>query len=118
MKPEDVILIIQRIAELVSPTAKEVWAIYYRQTMIAAIEELFWGVVLIVGSGTGIKILAKRIRAVCAKNEPWSDPIGEWIAVIVLVIFIAIGCGILTQGVQDFANPAYGTIWRLLRIGK
>ena len=119
MRPDDIIAALERLAELLNPSAQAVWRLAYRQTLIDACTSLGSGIVLLcvsVVSLTSLNRWYRRAKAEDEKRHSYDQIDFAFFNLLGLFALSLVGIFALTQaigGLQKLANPEYVTLLRL-----
>lgn len=120
MSPEDVVVLLSKIGEMLSPTAKQAWDIVYAQVLLLSRVYVVIGIVMILSGIAGGIPLAIWLRRLIAFNEKVPSyeeelTVGQWFGVFGCGIVSIIGVGLFIEGLMRQYNPAWYTIKLLMQ---
>lgn len=118
MNPDDIVGIVERIAELLTPGVQRAWEIAVRQANAQAIAYLVWAVVGIIVAVVAAIFLVRVCRVLRREKSAFYDGIGmemaaTGLAVLVFAVLLVAGCN-LNNAILYLVNPEYQAIRILL----
>jgi len=116
---DEIIKLLERLSELLSPTAQRVWQMTRHQVLVDAWGSIAWGILLLGIVGTGTYLLLYFYRKAEAENddryydkEPY---IMGSVALGVISLFVVPGgCALLWGGIRVLLNPDFFVMMQLL----
>lgn len=111
MTPDDIVKLLERMGELLQPTARQVWDVYMRQAATEGVVWLVVGSILFLGGlALGIIGTYKNSRI---QYHDGSDWLWLWLPSIFLILVSLIA---IPSSIMEITNPAYYAIRKLLEI--
>ena len=118
MNPSDIVGIVERIAELLTPGAQRAWEIAVRQVSAQAIAYLAWAIVGIVGTVIAVVWAVRVYRKMMAETNERYDSMGRELAMtglgILAIVALIIAGTNLNNAILYLVNPEYQAIRILL----
>ena len=120
MNPNDIVGIVERIAELLTPGAQQAWDIAVRQARAQSIAYLVWSIICTAGAILAVILLKKVFRKMSDPTSVWgggdgSEAVGTTLGLIVAIVsLLAIAGTNINNAILYLANPEYQAIKLLL----
>ena len=121
MNPEEVISLLERIGQMISPAAQQVWLITVRNIIVQGYTCLVWAVVTLLAALVSLKVgfHGLGLQRKC-NRENWRDrdsadnfTFGGFAAFVISILVFA---SLITSAVSYLSVPEYYAMQRLMNL--